>query len=153
MVVAQAQKQKPALTPDEGPAIFKASSNLVIVNVTVKDKSGKLNEALKKEDFIVLEDGKPQTIAVFDLEKLGTEVLPEIEPEPKVLKTREKVEIEKKPEIKKEPTAAQLRHQDRRLLAMFFDFSTMQPAEQIRAKDAALKFICLLYTSPRPRDS
>ena len=134
------QQQQPA-KPDEGPATFKSASNLVILNVTVKDKSGNLNSNLKKDDFILLEDGKPQQIAVFDLEKLGTDMLPPIEPEPKVLKTREKVEVEKKPEVKKEPTPAQVRHQDRRLLAMFFDFTTMQPAEQIRAKDAALKFI------------
>ena len=134
--------QQPAAKTDDGPATFKSASNLVVINVTVKDKSGKLNETLKKEDFILLEDGKPQQIAVFDLEKLGTEALPEIAPEPKTLKTRDKVEIEKKPDaVKKEPTPAQARHQDRRLLAMFFDFSTMQPAEQIRAKDAALKFI------------
>ncbi|HEV2689856.1 MAG TPA: VWA domain-containing protein, partial [Bryobacteraceae bacterium] len=30
---------------------------------------------------------------------------------------------------------------DRRLMALYFDFSSMQPQEQIRAKDAALKFL------------
>ena len=141
------QQQQLPPAPDEQPATFKSASNLVILNVTVKEKGGKLNTGLKKEDFIVLEDGKPQQISVFDLEKLGTDLLPEIAPEPKVLKTREKVEIEKKPEVKKDPTPAQVRHQDRRLLAMFFDFTTMQPAEQIRAKDAALKFIKTQMTS------
>lgn len=139
LVCGQAPQQTPV--QDEGPATFKSTSNLVILNVTVKDKSGKLTEGLKKEDFVVLEDGKPQQIAVFDMEKLGTEALPEIAPEPKVLKSRDKVEIEKAPPAKKDPTPAQARHQDKRLLAMFFDFTTMQPAEQIRAKEAALKFI------------
>src|SRR5207248_9429394 len=32
-------------------------------------------------------------------------------------------------------------YKDRRLLAFFFDFSSMQPSEQIRAKDSALKFL------------
>ena len=31
--------------------------------------------------------------------------------------------------------------QDRRLIAFLFDFSSMQPPEQIRARDAALKFV------------
>ena len=142
LVCAQAPQQQAPATPDEGPATFKAASNLVILNVTVKDKGGKLNQTLKKDDFVVLEDGKPQQISVFNLENLGAELLPEIAPEPKALKTREKIEIEKAPPVvKKDPTPAQARHQDKRLLAMFFDFSTMQPAEQIRAKDAALKFI------------
>jgi VWFA-related protein len=138
------QQTPPPAAQDEAPPTFKSTSNLVIVNVSVKNKDGKLNESLKKEDFILLEDGKPQTIAVFDLEKLGTEALPTIEPEPKVLKTRDKTTAVAKtetPAVKKDPTPAAVRHQDKRLLAMFFDFSTMQPPEQIRAKDAALKFI------------
>jgi VWFA-related protein len=142
LVDAQAPAPQPAAPQDAAPPTFSTTSNLVIVNVTVKDKSGKMNEGLKKEDFTVLEDGKPQTIAVFDLEKLGADALPEIQEEPKALKTRDKIEVQKPESPKpKDPTPAQLRHQDKRLLAMFFDFSTMQPAEQIRAKDAALKFI------------
>ena len=33
------------------------------------------------------------------------------------------------------------RYRDHRLLALYFDMSTMQPADQLRAFDAALKFI------------
>lgn len=139
---APAPPQAPTPPEDQGPATFKSSSNLVIVNVTVKEKGGKLNEALTKDDFIVLEDGKRQSIAVFDLEKLGTQALPDIAEPQKVLKDRNKVEVQAPEPVKpKDPTPAQIRHQDKRLIAMFFDFSTMQPAEQIRAKDAALKFI------------
>ena len=32
-------------------------------------------------------------------------------------------------------------YKDRRLIALFFDFSSMQPSEQIRAQEAALKFL------------
>src|SRR6185295_18982776 len=37
------------------------------------------------------------------------------------------------------PVEKQSRFQDRRLIVMLFDFSSMQPAEQIRSVDAALK--------------
>src|SRR5260370_14371960 len=37
---------------------FKSSSNLVIVNVFVRDKAGNPVEGLKKDDFKLLEDGK-----------------------------------------------------------------------------------------------
>lgn len=149
LLLPAAPQQQQQQQTDDVPATFKTSSNLVILNVTVKDKSGKLLDKLKKDDFVVLEDGKPQTISVFDLEKLGNDLLPPIEPEPKVLKTRDPagakpaaVPAAPKPAAEvKQPTPAQVRHQDRRLLAMFFDFSTMQPAEQLRAKDAALKFV------------
>src|ERR1700704_3152799 len=56
--------------------VFKASSNLVIVNVEVKDKSGKPMEGLKKSDFVVTEDGKPQPVSVFEFQKLTGETAP-----------------------------------------------------------------------------
>jgi len=120
---------------------FRTNTNLVIVNVAVKDKSGKAIEDLKKEQFTLLEDGKPQQISVFELEHLNSDVLPPLqEPEPATLKTRIAPAA---PKPAPEPTgpvkADQLK--DRRLIAMFFDLSSMQPAEQIRAREAAVKFI------------
>jgi len=40
-----------------------------------------------------------------------------------------------------EPAKAPIRFQDRRLMTLFFDFSSMQPDDQIRAQDAAVKFL------------
>ncbi len=128
------------LAQDQPSPTFKTNTNLVIVNVAIKDKSGKAIEDLKKEQFTLLEDGKPQQIAVFDLERLNGETLPPLEVPAPTLKTRGAVET--KPTVTQPPppvTAAQLK--DRRLIAMFFDLSSMQPAEQIRARDAAVKFI------------
>ena len=51
--------QQPAA---QAPVTFKANSNLVIVNVSAKDKGGLAVERLKAEDFTVLEDGKPQKV-------------------------------------------------------------------------------------------
>src|ERR1700737_2205404 len=64
------------LAAQDAPATFKSSTNLVIINVTVRDKSGKAIDTLKKEDFQLLEDGKPQSISVFELQKLESDVLP-----------------------------------------------------------------------------
>ena len=36
---------------------------------------------------------------------------------------------------------AQVRYKDRRLMVLFFDFSSMPQAEQLRAQEAALKFL------------
>jgi len=48
----------------------------VIVDVTVKDKSGKAIDSLTQNDFTVLEDGKPQKISVFEVQKLAMEPAP-----------------------------------------------------------------------------
>jgi VWFA-related protein len=47
---------------------FQANANLVLVDVVVRDK-GKPAEGLRLPDFQVLEDGKPQTITVFEEHK------------------------------------------------------------------------------------
>src|SRR6185503_2031280 len=52
---------------------FEATSTLVVVNVAVKDRDGKPVEGLKQDDFSVFEDGKRQTLSVFDWERLGLE--------------------------------------------------------------------------------
>src|SRR5215831_17291578 len=57
---------------------FKVESKLVIVNVSVKDRSGKPITNLTKDDFIVTEDNVRQSISVFDVENLDTSLLPPI---------------------------------------------------------------------------
>jgi len=71
-VMAAAQRppaQNTAVGPD-GTVTFKTSTQLVIETVTVKDKSGKPIEGLTAKDFIITEDGVPQTIAFFEYQKL-----------------------------------------------------------------------------------
>ena len=127
------------LAQDQPSPTFKTNTNLVIVNVAIKDKSGKAIEDLKKEQFTLLEDGKPQQIAVFELQRLNGETLPALEAPAPTLKTRGPAETKPTPPAPAPVTPDQLK--DRRLIAMFFDLSSMQPAEQIRARDAAVKFI------------
>src|ERR1700722_19810262 len=118
------------LAQDQPSPTFKTNTNLVIVNVAVKDKSGKAIEDLKKDQFTLLEDGKPQQIAVFELQRLNGDTLPALEVPAPTLKTRGPVEAKPTPPPAPPVTADQLK--DRRLIAMFFDLSSMQPAEQIR---------------------
>src|SRR6266436_6751091 len=75
-----------ALIAQDTPT-FKANTNLVIINLTVHDKSGKLVDNLKKEDFVLYEDNKPQAISVFEIERLKSEPLTPA-PDTQQLKTR-----------------------------------------------------------------
>ena len=133
---------------------FTANSNLVIVDVTVQDKSGRPIDGLKPADFAVFEDGKPQKIAVFEFQKLSEEP----EPPPKVALADQL----KLPEAPKTAITAekpgQVQYHDKRLMVFYLDFSSMGIPEQLRAQEAALDYAAkhitkddlvaiLLYTS------
>ena len=49
--------------------VFRATTRLIQVNVVALDKKGKPVADLKKEDFIITDKGKPQTVAMFAVEK------------------------------------------------------------------------------------
>ncbi len=122
---------------------FETSTDLVIVDVTVRDRSGKPIEGLKKEDFTVQEDGKPQTTSVFEYQSLTLDPLPA-----RTLVPRPPAPVEAP--ITRDPTpktAPPTRYRDKRLLVLFFDFSSMPPADQIRAQQSALKFLNEKMTS------
>ena len=138
--LAMGQQQPPA-APAQRPGItpkFTINSNLVLVDTYVKDKAGNPIEGLKKEDFIVLEDGKPQAITIFEPQKLTLD--PEPPEPPPSLEDKNALPDPPKTTI----TSAgkdKIQYQDKRLIAMFFDFSNMQIPDQLRAQDAALKFL------------
>jgi VWFA-related protein len=134
------QTPVPVPVPDNGesPAIrFSTNSNLVIVDVNVKDKAGKPIEGLKLGDFTVLEDGKPQKVSVFDYQKLTMETEP-----PPALKLEDELKL---PEAAKttitSSTPGRIQFHDKRLLVFFFDFSSMGVPEQLRAQDASLDYL------------
>jgi VWFA-related protein len=132
------------ITPGIGaqePATFSSQTNLVVVDVYARDKSGKVITTLKKEDFTILEDGKPQAIAVFELQKLDSELLPPIEEAPKTLIDRTKPAPEPTPKPPVPTPSGSIRFKDRRLITLFFDFSSLQPDDQIKAQDAAIEFL------------
>src|SRR5271170_131433 len=64
------------LPGQQAPVTFTSTTTLVIIDVTVKDKAGKVVEDLKKGDFALTEDGKAQQIAVFDFQKLDIDTPP-----------------------------------------------------------------------------
>ncbi len=122
-------------------ATFSTTTNIVIVNVTVLDRNGKPIENLKKDDFEIYEDGKLQKLQAVDLQHLANTVRPPIEQE---LKERDAQQPKGyNPDAEKAAAQSEFlsKYQDRRLMVMLFDFSSMQPAEQIRAKNAAEQFL------------
>ncbi len=117
---------------------FSTTTSVVVVNVTVLDRNGKPIENLTKNDFQVFEDGKLQKLQSMDLQRLDTATLPTPAETPQPVEPKGyNPDVEK---VARESSKASP-FQDRRLIVMLFDFSSMEAAEQMRAKDAALKFI------------
>src|ERR1700722_96883 len=58
--------------------VLHVESDLVLVNVTVRDKNGKFVEGLKPEDFTILEDNKPQRVLSFDVENVDAVPPPDV---------------------------------------------------------------------------
>lgn len=155
ILIPMLAQQTPAPpVPENGQATFSAKAHLVIVDVTVKDKAGKLIEGLKQSDFAVLEDGKPQKVAVFEYQKL--ESSPEA-PAPLALSDQLKLPEAPKTTITTH-APGEIQYHGKRLLVFYFDFSSMGIPEQLRAQDAANEYLdkqitkddlvaILLYTS------
>ena len=123
---------------------FETTSQLVVVNVSAKDKSGAPLEGLKPTDFTVTEDGKPQQVKVFEYQRLVEESAsaptpaPAAAPAPAAPATQPKAPTTNTIAPAK---AGEIKYKDRRLLVMFFDQAGMPVADQIRAQQAALKFL------------
>lgn len=136
-----AAQEKNALQQQPTPRLS-VTTELVLVNVVVRDKKGNPITGLKKEDFTLLEDGKKQAISSFDYENVD-QLTTAGPAETTVTGTAETGSLLTP---KKEQS---LDARDRRLMLFFFDFSAMQPEEIDRAVDAAKKFV---QTKMQPAD-
>jgi VWFA-related protein len=129
-----------ALLPAQD-ANFTVDTKLVIINVSVKDKGGRPITTLKREDFQIFEDGVAQKLAVFDLQELSSEPLAPLSfsQRPETLEERKAAAAARANTPQPKVDVKSL--EDHRLVGLFFDMSSMQPLEQLRAQEAAIKFI------------
>src|SRR6202142_1403352 len=121
------------------------STQLVVEAVVVKDKKGNPIEGLTAKDFTVTENGVAQTIRFCEHQEL-----PETpSPVPAAPSETENIKIyDPLAKTRISPEApGNIRYKDRRLLALYFDMTAMQPVEQMRALAAAKNFIRTQMTS------
>jgi len=127
-----AQPQGDQSTQDKKDFTVSMKVDRVLVNIVARDKKGNLIKDLKREDFTVLEDGKPQKIVSFDLEQVETAG-------PDVLQASggsvgaQKILTSKTSEI---PNLT-----SHRLVILFFDFSGAQEEEIDREIDAGINYV------------
>jgi VWFA-related protein len=112
---------------------------LVVEAVVVKDKDGKPIQGLTAKDFAVTEDGVPQTVRICEHQDLAEQAkpLPASKPDSEDIKLYKQLT---RTQIAPE-TEDNERYKNRRLLALYFDMTAMNPADQMRALSAAQQFI------------
>jgi VWFA-related protein len=136
-----AQVKPPATPVSKSPQqafILRTVTNLVLVDVRVYDKSGKPVTDLHPSDFRVTEDGVQQTISNFSLENV--EKLAQA-----TIGLNEQAQVIDLAKLPPEVSAEQVL-QDHRLLVFFFDLSSMQPDELMRALKASSDFVATRMT-------
>lgn len=142
---ANAQQVGQNTQPDnKGSFTLRVTSQLVVETVVVKDKHGKPVEGLTAKDFNITEDGVAQQIRVFEQQQFPDSPAAIASPiKPENIKTYRQLG---RSQIASEP-AGKSRYQNRRLLVLYFDMTAMPPADQIRALQAADKFLRIQLTS------
>jgi VWFA-related protein len=122
--------------PSQTDYTVHAETELVLVNVTVRDKSGNVVRDLKPENFQIKEDGKSQQIVSFDIE--NTDALPALDgAQAKPLENS----AAPSPTADKQQLAAAVEFKDRRLIVLFFDLSGMEPDEIDHSVTAATNYV------------
>ena len=153
------QAQRP-----EQPPVFRSSTRLVVNTVTVRDRAGNIIEGLTAKDFIVTEDNERQEIAFVEFQRLVGEpppgnaatLTPASAPAPAAAAPAAPAttapatpaapqQTSEVPSVFANgiapPSQNDIKYRNRRLLILYFDNSATSPPDQMRAYDAALKYI------------
>ena len=136
------QNTKPG---DDSVMTLKVQSHLVTESVSIRDKDGHFIPGLTAKDFTLTEDGVAQKIRFCERQSLTTAAKPlpaldHADENIKIYQTLSRSQIA--PEQSED-----LRYKDRRLMALYFDLSAMNQADQYRAFQAAQTFIRTQMTS------
>jgi VWFA-related protein len=120
-----------------GDYTFRTTSELVLVNVTVRDKSGNFLRGLKPEDFTILEDNKPQRVASFDIENIDAVANLDM------AQVKPLSGLSEKGSSAPAATAPDSTNlfKDRRLIVLLFDLTGMEPDEIDRAITSAEHYV------------
>jgi VWFA-related protein len=129
---------------------FRSESDLVLVNVTVRDKSGNFVRGLTPADFTILEDGKAQKVVSFDVESIAA-VANQNVAQARALNGNSLPQSAQGSTEGSDTSQAAGRtnggaaggdqYKDRRLIVLFFDLSAMEPDEIDRAVTSAEHYV------------
>src|SRR6266571_6622894 len=137
-VVSQTPSNSITRPSSGGQFTLKTSTEVVLVNLTVRDKNDMFIKDLKAADFTILEDGKKQEIVSLDVENTESVVTTET---PKTGPLLGNLNGAPGTPAAAPPVPLQENDlKDRRLIVLFFDLSSMQPEEIERAAKSAMDY-------------
>ena len=125
--------------------VFRAGTQIVSVDVIVRDGTGNIVRGLTEKDFTIIEDGRPQSIQTFAFEEIKNDTAAPLVPADPVLqdleaRVREGLETPVAGVVA--PVALDAgQFAGRRLIVLLFDVSSMQPEDVQRAVDAAVDYV------------
>ena len=145
---SRSDRQQP---PPKRP-VFRGNTQIVSVDVIVRDGSGTVVKGLTQGDFEILEDGKPQEIRSFTFEEITDKARPGVATAELLAGAQERLADEtrraqpaaQKPAATESETPRPMASDElagRRLIVLLFDISSMQPEDVQRAVDSATKYV------------
>src|SRR5215467_3172795 len=110
----------------DSPTTFKVRVNLVLVRVVVRDEQGKIIDNLKKEDFQLFDNRKPQTISTFSVETPLSHSVPVVS-----VSDRDSADSEAQPA----PNLPQ------RFISLFFDDLHLAMEDAVNVRSAGVRIL------------
>lgn len=140
----QSPAKPPAAEPSAGGEVvtrdsgttFKVRVNLVLVRVVVRDEHGNVIDNLKKEDFQLFDNRKPQTISSFSVETAASRAVPVVDVS----------DQETTGPVQKSPGLAAL---PQRFVSLMFDDVHLTPNDAVTVRVAGLKILDSLAPTDR----
>jgi VWFA-related protein len=140
---AKPNAQQPAdnseLVSQDSPATFKVRVNLVLVRVVVRDNQGKVVPNLRREDFQLFDNRKPQAITYFSTET----------PESQALKPAASVPANDEQGATQQELEGAAKKLPQRFVAVLFDDVHMSMEDTSLVRDAATRLFGSLAPSDR----
>src|SRR4051812_39882732 len=131
--------QQQSQTPPAGTPTFRSTTRLIVQTVNVKDKDGKPIEGLTAKDFVVTEDGEPQTVSFVEFQRLppprstGSVTVGDASPDAALPPPAPK-KVESATDVKiAAGQPGDIKYRNKRLMILYFDMTAMPPADLSRA--------------------
>lgn len=126
----------------QSQATFRSNTDIVTIDVTVRDRNGNIVRGLTAADFEVREDGRLQQVDTFSFQEIAA-------PPGPAGPTTLLAGVEAQSRAPENPAAAAAPPQDfsaaalagRRLTLLLFDVSSMEPEDVQRAVESAVEYV------------